>query len=147
MGMSHGNMYLKMIVCASWSWLHRSHCTKSHESSQTCLCMCSTASCMLYCVQWTLHMQNSTALEISLVKYLRRWISECTWLMPVMGMSLQPSSVEVLERYLTTSLCARHRTEVCAFILQACVGTCFCTYYRGMKHGGPPDWYVVSRFT
>ena len=136
MGMSHGNMDVKMIVCASWPWLNRTHCIKSHESSQTCFCMCSTASCTMYCVQWTLHVQNRTALEKSLVKYLRRWVSERTWLMPVMGTSLRPRSVEVhalevLERHLTTSLCARYRTEVCI-------------YTSGTR--GYAFWYVLPRY-
>ena len=35
--------------------------------------------CTEYTVQCTLHVQNSTALEISLVNYLRRWVSELPW--------------------------------------------------------------------
>ena len=36
--------------------------------------------------------------------------------------------------------------SIMPFILQVRLGRHFCTYYRGMKHGRPPDWYVISSF-
>ena len=108
-----------MAICTSkWSSPWPDHdCIgptfiKSHGSSQTCFCMCSTASCMLYCILCTLHVQNSTP-----------WDQPCKLLEKVSFGTYTTDGYERLclarssvERHLTTFLCARYMTEMCMYI-------------------------------
>ena len=144
-GMSHGNMYLKMIVSKSWSWLHQSHLLKSHESSQTCFCMCSTASYMLYYVLYsTLHVQNSTTCT---------WDQSCQILEKVSFRTCMTDYYHDGYEHLAAwngiwpPCYAQGTVLMCAFILRVSVCMYFGTYYRGMKHGGHAESYVILRFT
>ena len=76
MGMSRGKTYLKIIVSAievimTASFPLLSKVMKALRPAGACVVQLAVC-CTEYTVQCTLHVQNSTTLEISLVNYLRR---------------------------------------------------------------------------